>query len=514
MKKTILCCITALLSIITLISFTACSGIAGFIEKNKDNLVQSSDEQSSNGEKSQENTSSEKNISMKSRKSQADSEESSGNTTDRMGEESSDDTIDTVVKKINDEPSRDADKNNVKFSGMPDIPDVTSIKKRKNQIAKAFLNDEKYIKHSFPTEFDVLTVKAGVKIDSTGLIGWEIFKLEDKNGTLIVMDDDKTDMDSAVKTNFITTKDSSACEEGSYFQINEPGFYLVTALYDNPNPVSDISWAPEKNSAILNVTPDNAAPTVKFEQKSDVILEIGDTFIRKATVSPAAVITYTSSDGDVATVDADGRITAKEPGEARIIASCGDKSDSYLITVNNTLKNADHAQPIIEQKMSDNPMDITYDGDESTSEASSSSKDVSITQSHTMTSDEREATRLINNIIELELETLHEILGVDLSEMDNVWKLMTLQEAAKRIGEIKGSKKAFDMLPDNFVFYGSDNFKKYYGNLMRYLSMLQDIRTTIISTDPRNDNADKLLKNAMDRLDELELFYSNSMQIN
>ena len=44
-------------------------------------------------------------------------------------------------------------------------------------------------------------------------------------------------------------------------------------------------------------------------------------------------MTYTSSDTDVATVAADGTLTAVAPGKADITAAVGDKSDTCTVVV-------------------------------------------------------------------------------------------------------------------------------------------------------------------------------------
>ena len=60
----------------------------------------------------------------------------------------------------------------------------------------------------------------------------------------------------------------------------------------------------------------------------------------RSTPSEAAApdmsqVTFTSSDEDVATVDSEGKVTAKKAGKATITATCNGLTAEYTLTVNN-----------------------------------------------------------------------------------------------------------------------------------------------------------------------------------
>ena len=65
--------------------------------------------------------------------------------------------------------------------------------------------------------------------------------------------------------------------------------------------------------------------------------KVGDSFSLTATVLPEdatdKTVTWVSSDESVATVDADGKVTAVSPGEATITATCGSVSSTCKVTV-------------------------------------------------------------------------------------------------------------------------------------------------------------------------------------
>ena len=72
--------------------------------------------------------------------------------------------------------------------------------------------------------------------------------------------------------------------------------------------------------------------------KTEGILTAGNTVTLNATVLPEAIadetiVTWTSSDEKVATVDENGKVTAIAAGEATITANAGEKSTTYKLTV-------------------------------------------------------------------------------------------------------------------------------------------------------------------------------------
>jgi len=79
-----------------------------------------------------------------------------------------------------------------------------------------------------------------------------------------------------------------------------------------------------------NVT---VVPLVKFDDDSDLSLDVGKTAVRKATASPEGKVVYRSSDAGVAAVDGAGKVTAKGTGTAKITASSAGGRASYDVTV-------------------------------------------------------------------------------------------------------------------------------------------------------------------------------------
>ena len=77
-----------------------------------------------------------------------------------------------------------------------------------------------------------------------------------------------------------------------------------------------------------------ASITLDHNEKT---LKVGETFTLTATVLPEdttdKTVTWTSSDEAVAIVDADGKVTALAPGEAEIMAKCGDVSATCKVSV-------------------------------------------------------------------------------------------------------------------------------------------------------------------------------------
>lgn len=72
--------------------------------------------------------------------------------------------------------------------------------------------------------------------------------------------------------------------------------------------------------------------------KTEGILTVGNTVTLNATVLPEeiadeTIVTWTSSDEKVATVDENGKVTAIAAGEATITANAGEKSTTYKLTV-------------------------------------------------------------------------------------------------------------------------------------------------------------------------------------
>ena len=91
-------------------------------------------------------------------------------------------------------------------------------------------------------------------------------------------------------------------------------------------------------TATTHVTVTTAAERIELD-KTEGLLTVGSTHKIKASVLPDTAtdqtLTWTSSDESVATVDENGKVTAKKAGSAVITASCGDVNAQYKLTVQN-----------------------------------------------------------------------------------------------------------------------------------------------------------------------------------
>ena len=122
-------------------------------------------------------------------------------------------------------------------------------------------------------------------------------------------------------------------EEASSEEQSEEGAPVVTDLE-----------LPDTNGATEGVVIEKTVHVVVTTAVEDVtlnntegILMVGNTYTIKATVTPEnatdKTVTWTSSDEKVATVDANGKVTAKAVGTTAITAKAGDKSAEYKLTV-------------------------------------------------------------------------------------------------------------------------------------------------------------------------------------
>ena len=101
---------------------------------------------------------------------------------------------------------------------------------------------------------------------------------------------------------------------------------------------SEMLVSPDGFTAVTRVTVTKRMESIVFD-KSEGVLTIGSTHTIKATVTPSdasdQTLNWASSDQNVATVDTNGKVTAKAEGSATITASNsgGDVSASYDLTV-------------------------------------------------------------------------------------------------------------------------------------------------------------------------------------
>ena len=113
----------------------------------------------------------------------------------------------------------------------------------------------------------------------------------------------------------------------------------TTATAEDAGVDSEMLVVPENAKAETKVTVGKAIESIMLDSNEGV-LTVGNTHTIKATVFPEdatdKAVTWKSSDESIATVDAEGNVTAKDTGNVTIMAvnSDGDVSADYALTVN------------------------------------------------------------------------------------------------------------------------------------------------------------------------------------
>lgn len=170
-----------------------------------------------------------------------------------------------------------------------------------------------------PNEIAVTEVKLD-KTSATLEIG--------ENVTLVatVSPDNATD-----KTVTWTSSDESIAtvdENGKVTAVKE-GTVIITATCGDKNATCSVTVK-------ANEVPEVPVTKVTLDQTSASI-KVGENVTFKATVTPDnatdKTVTWRSSDESIATVDANGKVTALKEGEVTITATCGDQSASATVTV-------------------------------------------------------------------------------------------------------------------------------------------------------------------------------------
>lgn len=154
-------------------------------------------------------------------------------------------------------------------------------------------------------------------------------KLNDGNETSVeatVSPADATD----VKVSYASTDEAVATvDKDGKVQILQPGECdIVTTLTQEGKKVVEKKTHIKAFYEVEGITLD----------KTEGILTAGNTVTLNATVLPEeiadeTIVTWTSSDEKVATVDENGKVTAIAAGEATITANAGEKSTTYKLTV-------------------------------------------------------------------------------------------------------------------------------------------------------------------------------------
>ena len=153
-------------------------------------------------------------------------------------------------------------------------------------------------------------------------------KLNDGNETTVeatVSPADATD----VKVSYASTDEAVATvDKDGKVQILQPGECdIVTTLTQEGKKVVEKKTHIKAFYEVEGITLD----------KTEGILTAGNTVTLNATVLPEeiadeTIVTWTSSDEKVATVDENGKVTAIAAGEATITANAGEKSTTYKLT--------------------------------------------------------------------------------------------------------------------------------------------------------------------------------------
>lgn len=154
-------------------------------------------------------------------------------------------------------------------------------------------------------------------------------KFNDGNETTVeatVSPADATD----VKVSYASTDEAVATvDKDGKVQILQPGECdIVTTLTQEGKKVVEKKTHIKAFYEVEGITLD----------KTEGILTAGNTVTLNATVLPEeiadeTIVTWTSSDEKVATVDENGKVTAIAAGEATITANAGEKSTTYKLTV-------------------------------------------------------------------------------------------------------------------------------------------------------------------------------------
>lgn len=154
-------------------------------------------------------------------------------------------------------------------------------------------------------------------------------KLNDGNETTVeatVSPADATD----VKVSYASTDEAVATvDKDGKVQILQPGECdIVTTLTQEDKKVVEKKTHIKAYYEVEGITLD----------KTEGILTAGNTVALNATVLPEeiadeTIVTWTSSDEKIATVDENGKVTAIAAGEATITANAGEKSATYKLTV-------------------------------------------------------------------------------------------------------------------------------------------------------------------------------------
>ena len=154
-------------------------------------------------------------------------------------------------------------------------------------------------------------------------------KLNDGNETSIEATVSPTDA-TGVEVSYASTDEAIATvDKDGRVQVLQPGECdITTTLMQDGEKVTEKTTHVKAFYEVESITLDS----------NEGKLTVGNSHTIKATVAPEeiadeTIVTWTSSDEKVATVDENGKVTAIAAGEATITANAGEKSTTYKLTV-------------------------------------------------------------------------------------------------------------------------------------------------------------------------------------
>ena len=135
----------------------------------------------------------------------------------------------------------------------------------------------------------------------------------------------------------VTGKTIKSCKSSAAKVATVTKTGLLTALKAGTAKITVTTTDKKKLTLTLTVTDPNAATKVTINQGKSATLVVGDTLQLTTTIAPATAnkaVTWKSSKAAVASVDADGKVTAKKNGTAKITAKAtGGKTAAITVTV-------------------------------------------------------------------------------------------------------------------------------------------------------------------------------------
>lgn len=116
---------------------------------------------------------------------------------------------------------------------------------------------------------------------------------------------------------------------------------VVTAVKVGTATITATTSNGKTATATVTVEP-TPATSITITQPQSTTLNVGESAGLSVTVLPELTtdktVTWVSSNSDVATVDSNGKVTAKKPGTVEITATCGSVSDKLSLVITNYVK--------------------------------------------------------------------------------------------------------------------------------------------------------------------------------